>query len=221
MTLMGLCPLLARSGRCHRAEQCLLLGAKRTSMGGSPMSGFDPKRTSATLPQNKTPAMRAGSISHYRCRDNSAIPPTTTAIQSNRQPLLQTLRHLAVLAPNAGCRGMGASGACRPGWLGPTTGVQLSFPSENHCVAGDATSAYSFGVFLICLSLSISDKRADDTHADESHGRYYTRPCDPFFVLHLPRFQALAGDRPVHWRCQQIAIRFSQVTTELIQERRI
>jgi hypothetical protein len=55
----------------------------------------------------------------------------------------------------------------------------------------------------------ISDKRADDTHADESHGRCYTRPGDPFFVLHLPRFQALAGDRSVRWRCQQIDKVFS------------
>jgi hypothetical protein len=71
-------------------------------------------------------------------------------------------------------------------------------------------------VFLYRLSLRISDKRGGDTH-----GRCYTRPGDPFFVLRLPRFQALAGDRPVHWRCQLIAIRFSQVTTELTQERRI
>jgi len=67
----------------------------------------------------------------------------------------------------------------------------------------------------------ITDKRADDKHADDTHGRCYTGPGGPFFVLHLPRFQALAGDRSVHWRYQQIAIRFFQATTELIQERRI
>src|SRR5262249_16196166 len=40
-------PLMAQSGH-HAAEfQCLLLGVKRTLLGGAPMSAFDPKRTFA------------------------------------------------------------------------------------------------------------------------------------------------------------------------------
>jgi hypothetical protein len=87
-------------------------------------------------------------------------------------------------------------------------------------VVSTKTQAPTFaGVFLYRLSLRIS--RDDDTHGDDTHGRRNTRSGDAFFVLRPPRFQALPDDRPVHWRCQQIAIRFSQVTTELIQERRI
>ena len=44
--LHRICPLLAQSGHCHRAERCPLSGVKRTSMSGNPMSAFDPKRTS-------------------------------------------------------------------------------------------------------------------------------------------------------------------------------
>jgi hypothetical protein len=113
-----------------------------------------------------------------------------------------------------GVGGMGRPGpADRVGWDQRPV-CNFHSQSENHRIAGDATNAYSFRSFLYFLSLRISDKRADDTHADESHRRCYTRPGDPFFVLHLPRFQALAGDRPVHRRCQQIATRFSQVRTD-------
>jgi hypothetical protein len=39
----------AQSGHFSIEFQCPLLGVKRTSTGGNPMSAFDPKRTSALL----------------------------------------------------------------------------------------------------------------------------------------------------------------------------
>jgi hypothetical protein len=36
---------LAQSGHSTAARQCPLLGVKRTSTGGDPMSAYDPKRT--------------------------------------------------------------------------------------------------------------------------------------------------------------------------------
>jgi hypothetical protein len=39
------CTLLAQSGHPNRAQQCPLLGVKRTSAATNPMSAFDPKRT--------------------------------------------------------------------------------------------------------------------------------------------------------------------------------
>jgi len=41
--------LLALSGHPSRAQQCPLLGVKRTSTSANPMSAFDPKRTSPLL----------------------------------------------------------------------------------------------------------------------------------------------------------------------------
>ena len=43
---MAFCPLLALSGHTDCAQQCPLLGVKRTSRFQSLMSAFDPKRTS-------------------------------------------------------------------------------------------------------------------------------------------------------------------------------
>jgi hypothetical protein len=37
--------ILAQSGHSIVGRQCPLLGVKRTSTGGDPMSAFDPKRT--------------------------------------------------------------------------------------------------------------------------------------------------------------------------------
>ena len=45
--LQCMSPLLAQSGHPSPAHQCPLLGVKRTSTGGNPMSAFDPKRTSS------------------------------------------------------------------------------------------------------------------------------------------------------------------------------
>ena len=42
------CPLLAQSGHQKLTDRCPLSGAKRTSQDCTAMSGFDPKRTSAT-----------------------------------------------------------------------------------------------------------------------------------------------------------------------------
>jgi hypothetical protein len=39
-------PLLAQSGHRDGAEECPLLGERRTSRGMAPMSAFDPKQTS-------------------------------------------------------------------------------------------------------------------------------------------------------------------------------
>src|SRR6516164_8561125 len=39
------CPLLAQSGHSTTEFRCLLLGVKRTLVGGAAMSAFDPKRT--------------------------------------------------------------------------------------------------------------------------------------------------------------------------------
>jgi hypothetical protein len=39
---------LALGGHSDALSRCPLLGVKRTSMSGNPMSAFDPKRTSTT-----------------------------------------------------------------------------------------------------------------------------------------------------------------------------
>jgi hypothetical protein len=43
--MTGAMSAYAQSGHSAVAVQCPLLGVKRTSMGGNPMSAFDPKRT--------------------------------------------------------------------------------------------------------------------------------------------------------------------------------
>jgi hypothetical protein len=43
-------PLLAQSGHHDRAEPCLLLGVKRTSVGRASMSADDPKQTLSHSP---------------------------------------------------------------------------------------------------------------------------------------------------------------------------
>ncbi|SRR6266851_264854 len=45
------CPLLAQSGHYLSVEGCPLLGVKRTSTAGVPMSANDPTRTSSSLPK--------------------------------------------------------------------------------------------------------------------------------------------------------------------------
>jgi hypothetical protein len=42
------CPLLAQSGHFTTEIQCPFLGVKRTLLGDTLMSAFDPKRTFAT-----------------------------------------------------------------------------------------------------------------------------------------------------------------------------
>jgi hypothetical protein len=43
------CLFLAQSGHPDTLSQCPLLGVKRTSIGSTAMSAFDPKRTSLSL----------------------------------------------------------------------------------------------------------------------------------------------------------------------------